>query len=174
MRIEIRQVKPEGTDFHFSESAEEMEIAIAGAKFPSPIEVDLSATLTGDEIICQGEVFSEVEIECSRCLEHFDLPIKTRSQFVVQMIDLPEEQSEDNNDDDYEVIPKSQTFIDISQRVRDAILLNISLKPLCSDDCKGLCPMCGVNRNENDCECTPDKSDERWDVLKNLFDDRIE
>ena len=171
MKIDIRQIEPEGSDFHFSETAEEMEISVIGVKFPSPIEVEFNATLTGDEIICQGEVFNEIEIECSRCLELFDMPIKARLQFVVQMIDIPPEKEDDEDDDDFEIIPKSQTYIDIAQRVRDAIMLNIDLKPLCSENCKGLCPMCGVNLNESECECTPDKSDERWDTLKNLFEE---
>jgi uncharacterized protein len=93
-------------------------------------------------------------------------------QFVVQMIDSPLDELD--GDDDFEIIPKTQTFIDISQRVHDAIMLNISLKPLCSEDCRGLCPMCGANLNEGECDCTPDKTDERWDALKNLFDNQLE
>jgi uncharacterized protein len=170
MKIDIRQIKPEGSEFHFSESAEELEISTVGVKFPSAIETDLTATLTGDEIIFQGEAYTEVEIECSRCLENFDLPIEARLQFVVQMIDSAQELS--SEDEDFEVIPKTQTTLDISQRVREGILLTLPLKPLCSEDCKGLCPMCGINLNENDCDCMPDKTDERWDALKKLFDNQ--
>lgn len=173
MKIEIREIMPEGTDFHFSESAEEMDISVTGVKFPSPIDVDLSIALSGDELICQGEVYTEVEVECSRCLELFDLPVRERLQFVVQMIDsLVVDIDEDT--DDFEMIPKSQTFIDISDRVRDSIVLKISMKPLCNEDCKGLCPMCGVNLNDSECDCMPDKKDERWDALKNLFNDQFE
>ncbi|MCP4582345.1 MAG: DUF177 domain-containing protein [candidate division Zixibacteria bacterium] len=174
MKIDIRQLKPEGNDFHFSESAEEMEIAADGVKFPSPIEVDITTVLTGDEIICQGEVYNTVEIECSRCLDIFDLPINSRLQFVIQMLDSPVGLENGEDDDDYEVIPKTQTVFDISNRVRDAIVLNLPLKPLCGEECRGLCPMCGVNLNERDCECTPDKADERWDALKDIFDEELD
>lgn len=170
MKIEIRQIKPDGSEFHFSESTEELEISVEGVKFPSPIEVDVTATLTGDEIIFQGEAYTEVEIECSRCLEIFDLLVETRLQFVVQMLDTPQELSSDN--EDFEVIPKNQMMLDISQRVREGILLALPLKPLCSEDCKGLCPMCGINLNESECDCLPDKTDERWDALKKLFDNQ--
>lgn len=174
MKIDIRQIKPEGNDFHFSESAEEMEISADGVKFPSPIEVDITTMLSGEEIICQGEVYATVEIECSRCLDIFDLPINTRLQFVVKMLDSPVDLENDEDDDDYEVIPKTQTVFDISQRVKDAIVLNMPLKPLCGDECRGLCPMCGVNLNEGGCECTPDKTDERWDALRDIFDEEVE
>jgi len=172
MNLDLRQIRVESTDLHFSQSAEELEISVAGVKFPAPIEIDVAATMIGDEIICQGEVFTEVEIECSRCLELFDMPIEAHLQFVVQMIDSPQEL--ESEDDDFEVIPKTQTNYDISQRVRDAVTLSLPLKPLCSEDCRGLCPMCGTNLNESTCDCTPDKTDERWDALKNLFDEQIE
>ncbi len=170
MKIEIRQIKPEGSEFNFSKSADELEISAEGVKFPSPIEVDVTAILTGDEIICQGEAYTEVEIECSRCLEIFDLLVKAHLQFVVQMLDTTKELTSDN--EDFEVIPKTQTSLDISQRVREGILLALPLKPLCSEDCKGLCPMCGINLNESECDCLPDKTDERWDALKKLFDNQ--
>ncbi|MCD6161510.1 MAG: DUF177 domain-containing protein [candidate division Zixibacteria bacterium] len=173
MKIEIREITPEGNDFHFSESAEEMDISVTGVKFPMPIEVDLSIVLSGDELICQGEVHTDVEVECSRCLEIFDLPVRERLQFVVQMTDSPIMNSDEDNDE-FEMIPKTQTFIDISDRVRDSIVLQISMKPLCSEDCKGLCPMCGINLNEEECNCMPDKTDERWETLKNLYDDQFE
>jgi len=172
MKIDIRQIRAAGTDFRFTGSAEEMDIAVPGVKFPSPIEVELVATFAGDEIICQGEVFSEVEAECSRCLEPFDLVVEGALSFVVQLVDTLVELN--SYDEDFEIVPKTQTFLDISARVRDAIVLNIAMKPLCGEDCRGLCPMCGTNLNEGTCDCMPDKADERWDALKSLFDNQIE
>ena len=173
MKIELRQIADEGKDFHFAESAEEMEISAEGIKFPNPITVDITATLSGDEIICQGEVFAQVEIECSRCLDIFDYEVKANLQFVAQILDSPME-IDDAGDDDFEVISKADNFLDISQRVRDAIVLNLPLKPLCSEDCLGLCPLCGANLNDGNCGCRQDKTDERWDALKNIFGDEIE
>jgi len=143
-------------------------------KFPSPIEVDITTLVTGDEIICQGEVYGTVEIECSRCLDTFDLQVSTRMQFIVKMLDSSVGLDNGESDDDFEVIPKTQTVFDISQRIKDAIVLNLPVKPLCGDECRGLCPMCGVNLNESECECTPDKADERWDALKDIFDEEVE
>ncbi len=173
MKIEIRQITDESKDFHFSETAEEMEISAEGIKFPNQIEVDLSANLSGDEVICQGEVFTTLEIECSRCLEVFDYEIKAPLRFVVQILDTPLDIG-DGGDDDFEVISKTDTYLDISQRVRDALVLEIPLKPLCGEDCRGLCSLCGANLNDGECDCKPDKSDERWDALKNLFGEQME
>jgi uncharacterized protein len=172
MKIDIRQIKDVPKVFHLSETAEELDIAADGAKFPFPVEVEFTATLSGDEMICQADVTAEVELECGRCLEIYNLPLYSRLQFVVQLMDMSPEIT--NDDDDFEIISKSQAELEIGQRVREAVILNLPFKPLCSDDCKGLCPMCGADLNETPCDCVPDKTDDRWDVLKNLFDDQIE
>jgi uncharacterized protein len=172
MKVDIRQITAEPRTFHLSETAEELDIAIAGAKFPFPVEVDFTGTQFSDEIICQVDIRAEAEVECSRCLEIFNLPIDSRLQYVVQMLDPVPETS--NDDDDFEIIPKAQTELDITQRVRESIILSVPIKPLCSDDCRGLCSMCGADLNEGPCECVPDKVDERWDVLKKLFDNQID
>lgn len=162
----------EPRSFHLSETAEELDIAVEGAKFPFPIEVDFTGTLTGDEVICRADIRAEAEVECGRCLEIFNLPIHSRLQFVVQMLDAPPETA--NDDEDFEIIPTAQMELDISQRVREAVILAIPIKPLCSEDCRGLCPMCGADLNEAPCDCVPDKTDERWDILKRLFNNQID
>jgi uncharacterized protein len=172
MKIDIRQIQNEPKVFHLSETAQELEIAVDGAKFPFPIEVEFTGMLSGDEIICQADITAEVELECGRCLEIFNLPMYSHVQFVVQQLDAPDDIV--NEDDDFEIISKSQADLEIGQRVREVVILGMPLKPLCSEDCKGLCPMCGANLNEAPCDCVPDKTDERWDVLKNLFNDQTD
>jgi uncharacterized protein len=168
MKTDLRNITPNGCDLRFSEIAEDLELTAEGFGFPQPIEVELSAAKTGDEILMQGQVSTAVEMECARCLEIFEMDINPRLQFVIQLLDISEPQL--SEDDDFVILPKTTGEYDISQRVREAILLELPLKPLCSETCKGLCPMCGVNLNEGECDCTPDKTDERWDSLKQLFD----
>lgn len=153
----------------FAAPASDLELEVEGFKFPEPIEVELTATKSGDEIIFQGKVSTLIEAECARCLELFEKQISTKMQFVVQFLDIGG--AEDTGDDDFMVLPKTQEDYDISDRVRQAIILELPYKPLCEVDCKGLCPMCGENLNETDCGCTQDKTDERWDTLRQLFDE---
>lgn len=167
MKIDLRQIMPEGTEFGFSEISQDLELNAEGFEFPEAIEVSLTATNSGDEIIIQGRSSTVVEMECSRCLDIFEETMNTKFQFVIQLLDIKEPQT--SNDDDFVILPKTSGEYDISDRIRESILLELPLKPLCSDSCKGLCPMCGVNLNEAECECTPDKTDERWDSLKQLF-----
>jgi len=166
--VDLRLIKQDGSRFRFSELAGDLELAMEGFEFPEPIDVDLLASKSGDEVIVQGRVNATVEMECSRCLESFEMEVDPKIQFVIQLLDTSQPQY--SEDDDFIILPRTTGEYEISDRVREAILLELPLKPLCSEDCRGLCPMCGVNLNETDCECTPDKTDERWDSLKQLFD----
>jgi uncharacterized protein len=67
-----------------------------------------------------------------------------------------------------QVVPEGLTFIDISDDVRQTAVLTIPLKVLCRDDCRGLCPKCGMNLNEQQCDCTDTVADSRWDTLRSL------
>ena len=138
-------------------------------EFPEPIEVEISVSKTEDELIFQGKAATKVEAECSRCLVNFESEVSSKLQFVIQLLEIS--QPQDSDDDDFVILPKTTQEYDISQRVREAILLELPLKPLCSETCSGLCSMCGTNLNESECDCTPDKADERWDSLKQLFDE---
>lgn len=169
MKLDLRNVKPDESDYSFSELAQDLELAAVGYEFPDPIEVELTASRSGDEIILQGRILTSVEVECSRCLEIREIDIKPKMQFVIQLLDSV--QPHQSTDDDFVILPKTTGEYDITDRVREAIILELPLKPLCSDNCRGLCPMCGVNLNETECECMPDKTDERWDSLKQLFNE---
>ena len=58
---------------------------------------------------------------------------------------------------------------EIDGLVREAVLLSLPLKPLCSEGCPGLCPICGVDLNKSHCECKRENTDPRWDQLKSLL-----
>jgi len=167
MKVEFRQVKAGGSEFSFSVPATDLELEIEGFKFSEPIEVVLTATKSGDEMVFQGKVSTLIEAECARCLELFEKRISSKVQFVVQFMDVGG--PEDTGDDDFVVLPKTTEDYDISDRVRETIILELPYKPLCKVDCRGLCPMCGADLNETDCGCTQDKTDERWDALRELF-----
>ncbi|OGC91347.1 MAG: hypothetical protein A2W25_09195 [candidate division Zixibacteria bacterium RBG_16_53_22] len=169
MKLDLRLIKPEGNEFNFSELAQDLELAAEGFEFPEPIEVILSAAKSGDEIIVQGRISSTIEMECARCLDIFEMELNPRVQFVIQLLDS--NQPEFSDADDFVILPKTTGEFEISDRIRESIILELPLKPLCYEGCRGLCPMCGVNLNETECDCTPDKTDERWDSLKQLFDE---
>jgi uncharacterized protein len=70
-------------------------------------------------------------------------------------------------EEDLGVATYEEKEIDLSGIVHDEVLLGLPMNPVCREDCAGLCPTCGQNLNEGDCECPP-ASDPRWDALRRL------
>ena len=120
-----------------------------------PLILDLRLESLTAAIVASGRVRGRWSAVCSRCLvpleQGFDL--KLREVF-----------EEDPIED--ETYPLRNDEIDLEQPVRDLVVPDLPIVPLCDPDCLGLCPTCGVNRNEDPCECRSESSDPRWDALR--------
>jgi uncharacterized protein len=74
-----------------------------------------------------------------------------------------------SEEDSFFVADPSSSYFVLDDLVREAIILSLPLKPLCSEECKGLCPICGTDLNKSHCHCVIEKTDPRWDMLKGLL-----
>ena len=134
----------------------------AGARLSAaPLTVQVMLEHVPDGIVVHGHVSGEYESECSRCLT----PV--RGTFTVPVREMFERAPIDG-----ETYQLEGEEVDLELPVRDAVLLDLPQKPLCRHDCAGLCPECGVDHNETDCQCDLNPPDPRWDALRALtFDD---
>ena len=105
------------------------------------------------------------EFCCDRCLEMFKREIISESN-IIYTKDITLVGKKD--DDEVRYIRPDEEDIDISEDIRQFILLSIPIKILCSEECKGLCPHCGKNLNLGDCDCKDEPIDSRWEKLKEL------
>jgi len=107
-----------------------------------------------DALLVTGQVQSALEMECSRCLEMYVLPVEVRVDEQFSMGPLPPTVDEESLDivDLAANILEGMIF-DVGELLRQVVLLEAPLKPLCRPDCRGLCPACGHNLNEGDCRC---------------------
>jgi uncharacterized protein len=96
-----------------------------------------------------GRVEGEVEANCARCLEEFERPLEREFRFVI----LPRPAADDDDNDDEGVDHYSGDELDLGPLVTEQALLALELLPLCSEDCRGLCPKCGANLNREACSC---------------------
>jgi uncharacterized protein len=130
------------------------------------ILVDLHLDAVVEGILVRGTVGVDLELPCARCLRpqplHLDLD-------VAELFVDPTKHDEDDEDDPgYELID-DRTAIELSTLVRDALLIDLPVRVLCSEDCLGLCPTCGRDRNTDDCGHRPgDEPDPRWARLAEL------
>lgn len=122
-----------------------------------------------EDIRVRGNLDTKMEVACARCLEPVEQPIDTSFDLIFR----PSGADLDNSD---RAISTSETEIGyyegdgllLEDVLREQILLALPAKNLCREDCKGLCPECGRNRNTDPCECVTTSADPRWSSLKEL------
>lgn len=112
------------------------------------LSVSFTVRKLENEFLVQGNIQGVVELECSRCLE----PARWT-------VELPFAQS----------YTADQTSVDIEPEVRDALLTSLPQKALCSEECRGLCPVCGANKNKILCQCRQPEGDIRLTKLNEFF-----
>ncbi|MGB2697639.1 MAG: DUF177 domain-containing protein [Candidatus Zixiibacteriota bacterium] len=164
MKINLIDLKDELDTLQFQVSPQELDLKFEGADFSKPALVELTLRRNGDSYYCSGEAKTEVRLECSRCLEPYSPTLKAKFDFFVR-VEKDRIQIEYQDQAEPLVFPGNQ-FFSVDSLIEEAILLSLPLKPLCSEDCKGLCPVCGANLNISTCQCKKEKPDPRWDKLK--------
>lgn len=119
-----------------------------------------------ENVFVEGDIESVAKMPCSRCLETTGLSL--RSSFHYTFAPPPLAQSEDAelSATDLDFAYYDGDFIDLDGAVFEQILLQIPIKPLCGESCRGLCHHCGVNLNSASCKCGDQHFDERLAILK--------
>jgi len=140
-------------------------------RITAPIELSTDVRKDGQKFRLVGTLSTAVEMPCSRCLDPLTIPVQTAFDLMfLPQADAAERDELEHkiDDDDVGVSFYSDDTIDLGQLVREQIYLTLPMKPLCRPDCRGLCPICGNNRNLAPCQCKEDWVDPRLDVLKGL------
>jgi DUF177 domain-containing protein len=108
----------------------------------------------GREILIRGHVEGSLVLSCSRCLEPFAAPVA--AEFELLLEPAPASQAQDEQElsaRELDLDVYSGETVDLEALVREQIILLVPLKPLCQEDCQGLCPTCGANLNRETCSC---------------------
>lgn len=116
-----------------------------------------------------GRVQTVIEMPCGRCLEPFTTPVDATFDLRYQPRAAATAQAETEvQDDDFSAAFYDDDEIDLGQLMREQFYLAVPMKPLCRDDCRGLCAQCGTNLNKGACACVTDWEDPRFAALKAL------
>ena len=134
--------------------------------FDGPVSMRFDAHEAGSgEIVVRGRVKGTLLGECRRCLE----PIRRGINLNVTLVFVPsDELRDDEGESDVLVVTPDVVDLNLGEAVREELILNVPRYGECRPDCKGLCPICGVNLNETTCDCSLDEPDPRWDALRAL------
>jgi len=129
-----------------------------------PLEVDLVARSVGDGVLVRGRIRAAVEQECRRCLS----PVIQRVDDTVDMYFSEIGPDEEEIEGEVYPMPVRGAELDLTEAVREQVLLRVPEFAVCREDCRGFCPQCGKNLNEGDCDCVPEAPPSPWDALKQV------
>ncbi|PYM17884.1 MAG: DUF177 domain-containing protein [Candidatus Rokuibacteriota bacterium] len=161
MIIRVSELSPEGLDVRdarqFSTPAfTDPEWRLDG--------VDLHVQPDGDDVTVQGTIEATVPLACGRCLE--SLPTHVNVLVDVRLTPRPAARDDlELGADDLDTDFYANDELDLGALIQTETTLALPMKPLCREDCRGLCPACGMNRNLTPCECREQKPDPRLAVL---------
>jgi DUF177 domain-containing protein len=135
----------------------------------SPVSVEFDIHKDKQTFRLDGRVKATLELPCSRCLEPFRWEVDEPFELTYEPRPAASAEGEREIEDaDFSAAFYDNDEIDLEQLVRERFEMSLPMKPLCREDCKGLCPVCGTNWNRGSCTCTTDWEDPRMAALKAL------
>jgi uncharacterized protein len=133
-----------------------------GVEAVTPVTGSVRLNRTNRGVLADANVATNLRFECSRCLDEVTVPIQTRiTEEFYPTVDLRTGAAATRPDGGTGFMLTEAHEVDLTEAVRQAVLLEVPMKPLCRTDCAGLCPECGKNRNEGPCGCDPQAGDPR-------------
>jgi uncharacterized protein len=169
MRIELENLEGEKGDFAHVYQPDELNPVDERVRVTAPVSVKGKVRLSGNEVFVNGHIDTRAQVECDRCLQPVELPV--RADFALDYITGSEYESSEVaelTEAEMSVSVFDGEAIDVDEIAKEQVLLAAPTRMLCREDCKGICPECGIDKNTGDCQCVTNDIDPRWAALKNL------
>ena len=147
----LKKIPGETLHYELSADAEKLELTDDDVSTLEPLTVSFTAVYRDGKYFLTGSLRTRVALTCSRCLKPFTFSLVGET--------------------DDEIPAEDQKELDLTELVREMYYTSLPLKPLCDEDCRGLCADCGGNLNEKQCDCHVYKMDHRLSVLKKLLEE---
>ncbi|MFQ5750583.1 MAG: DUF177 domain-containing protein [bacterium] len=167
MKINIQNLKDGNYSFEFKKNCHDLNLEECKI-FKNDITIKCELEKRDKNIFVKTQVQAPVNYSCDKCLVEFTDNLGDNFRFLYtsdkQYIEYAKEDEES-----VQLIKPHTREIDLTAGVREALVLAIPMRVVCSENCKGLCPDCGVNLNEEACHCTHESIDPRWEGLKKLI-----
>jgi uncharacterized protein len=189
MRVNIDEIKEDGLRRSWDLTGEAVDEMVsgdrAGYRAQGPMHVEGRLSKLDRRVVFEGQARARLQAPCSRCLGGVtvEVPVAYRLDYVPEDEVMGRGSMRDHEDDDgrHDGRPRGtfrtdevneETYqgkvIDLDPMLREQLLLALPGYPVCRDDCKGLCTVCGTNLNERDCGCDRRVPDPRWAGLQTL------
>jgi uncharacterized protein len=138
-------------------------------RFPPSIDVHLSYYRSGQQLFFNGWLAGTLEATCSRCLSAYPWALNKEFEFVLSPDPSKSGRKiEELRKEDLGLSYYSTEEINLTPLIREQVMLALPTRPLCKEDCRGLCDACGVNLNHETCSCTTSTDDPRTAIFRTL------
>lgn len=176
MKIQIQHIPAEGMDVAYRRPFDVFPVLKQlvdedQCRFPTPVETQMRLVLERDLITVEGVVQTTVQQACSRCLELFDQPIRRRftlrySREIPADVHAGDGEEVALTAEQIGLVYFKGEHIDLRDAVQEQVVLALPFKPLCRDECKGLCARCGADLNHGPCGCGAEVIENPFAVLR--------
>ena len=174
MKLSVDDIPQSPKTLRFSEKVGELnEIygkgQIRDFRFPAFMDVDLVYYRSGQDIFFHGSFAGVLEGDCSRCLKRYSFGLNKQFEFILIPEALrPQEKAGEISREELGLSYYSTEEINLTPLIREQVLLALPTRPLCSENCRGLCGGCGVNLNDEACVCPASAGEPRMGVFRAL------
>jgi uncharacterized protein len=176
MKIPIDDISQSPKEIRVSESIEALNEVYANSKvreyrFPPSLDVDLAYYRAGQQLFFHGRFSGTLQASCSRCLQNFSCDLNKEFDFVLSPSPAhPGRGAEELNRDDLGLsyYSTSTEEIDLAPLITEQVILALPTRPLCAEDCRGICGGCGANLNVEACVCSSSAGDPRMAIFRTL------
>ncbi len=156
--VRIQDIPQEGLQLETCWSRDDLtdllKDATQGPCFGSPADLVLRFTPARDIVVFEGSCRTVVRLSCVRCLEDFDYTVESRFRYLLWPHTGKAATTEQElNQDDLEVLYYEDDCLDLRPVIREQVLLGLPAYPHCRESCRGLCAVCGADRNHAECSC---------------------
>jgi uncharacterized protein len=169
MKLDLGHIREAHTRHDRTFDPTQVQQADDAYRIVAPVQLGIDIHKDKDQFRLAGAIRTELELPCSRCLEPFRFPVDLAfDQRYLPQTAAAAEQETEVGEDDLETSFYRDDQIDLNDLLREQFYLALPMKPLCRDECRGLCPQCGTNLNTGSCDCGPAWEDPRLAALKQL------
>lgn len=166
MKIDLRELSETSGTVTGTDRAEFLDAA--GEETVLECDVEVRYSHVGGAYYLHVLASGRMQTACHRCLDPVTVPLEAEFDVVVRRgLDRAGEHGDPETEDHYITVGANEHEVDIHPQVRENLVVSVPMLILCSQECRGLCPSCGINRNRGTCGCEP-APDPRWEALRRL------
>jgi DUF177 domain-containing protein len=173
LKLRVDDITVEAKELAFAEPEAALNRTLAGGPvhefiLTEPVAVTVSYYRAGTELFFNGELRAATIAVCARCAEEFETLNKRSFRYISVPRVIGEHNGRGERVDDLEFAVYDGDEVDLAPMVQEQVLLALAARPLCREECRGLCPQCGLNLNEHQCTCRAGRLDSRMAIVRTL------